>query len=237
MTEPTPVGDPPPSQDPTHVGGATRAPLAEGENPEATPLAQARKAYAIISDVLSPKRIALLLAGAALLLSGSFGGWDQVEAVEKEAPTVAVGATTTVGPFDVAIQRAYVTDAMGSTLPKSAGKRYLIVVADVRTTGNQPQDAYELKRVVALAALGLAQNGPAAYRLSDGGRAGALQPSLTYQVALAWEQATSAAVPAEARVLLSSVTWRRSSNDGSYYWLDPEPAGSVTLPLRPLAES
>jgi len=237
VTEPPPVGDPPPTPDLPHPGGATRAPLAEGEEPEASGLARAKKAYDLVSDVLSPKRLGLLAAVAAVLLAGLFGGWEQVDAVEKASPTVAVGATTAVGPFDVAIRRAYVATALPPFLPKTTGVRYLVVLADVRTTGDQPQYASLLKDVLVADAAGLKPHGPTTYRLSDGLSAGLLQPSLTYQVVCVWEQETATDAPGQVRLTLNKLTWRTSLNDGSSYWLDPTPVGIVTVGVQPLEGS
>lgn len=229
MTHPTPGTPETPS-------GATRAPLAEGEAPESTPLERVKKAYDLVSDVVSPKTIGIVVAALAIIVAGLVGGWDTVEAVDKDVPTVEAGTPLATGPFEVTLLRAYSTDGIKPAIYPAQGKRYLVVVAAIKASGTEPQWANQLRDVITLSAPGLDQKAiqPTVYRLSDGKIAGQAQPSMTTEVVCVWEQRSSAPIPPTAQLRVDQRSWRQSTLDGSFYWLDPDPIAVVHLPITQL---
>lgn len=230
MTEPTPGG--PPEGDPVVRGGATRAPLAEGEEAEETPLERVKTAYEMVSDVLTPRTLGILGAALVLFVVGLLGGWRSVE-VDRILPTVEVGTPVATGPFKIAVERAYVATELKPVILPSAGFRYLIVIARVTNTGTEPEYASLLYDVLHPSGDGIAADAkPELYRLTDGQWASMLQPGMTYELVCAWKQDRASPALDHTTLTFDQLTWRKSSMDASFGWLDPEPFTTVDLAVQ-----
>ena len=55
-------------------------------DPEPTRLQRAKKAYGVVGDILTPGRIALLVAALVLLVTGLVGGWEAATATDDDTP-------------------------------------------------------------------------------------------------------------------------------------------------------
>lgn len=209
--------------------------------------AAARQPLTLWSSVAAAATLAVLVAG----------GFDpQDTAVDVEPLTV--GEAVDVGPFDITIQRMRVIDELPGVSEGNDDTRVLAVVATVAANGPQTQYGYLLGESVTLD--GVEGIGADAYELptdfptppaededesptagltpadqtfvmEDGTRLDAIQPGLTYEVALLWEQNTKEPAPTTARLVLVGHTLRESSIDRSEEWFDPLPlmAGDIEI--------
>ena len=189
---------------------------------------------AVASRRRSEKVVGLAVVG--LLISAPFGGLDRVR---PEPPhTLAAHQAFRMGPFDVTLLGAYrAKDFIGAdvtadqslpTRPSTPSRRLLIVEADVKNPGKEPQyaatvtDAIAIGGAVAEEGFGKPTTEPTMVYRADGSNVGMLNPGLTHRVALIVE------VPATARSTQTTIRVSKelyvgkgglTSNISEYYWL------------------
>lgn len=206
-----------------------------------TRLERWKSRYDLVSDIFSPKRLALLAAVLVLGIVGLVGGWDKVDAAERALPTAAPGEVVHTRVVDVAVVRARQGDAIEGLLRKEDGVRYVFVVARITVTGDRPITGDIIKQLLTIDVPGLATypskvdpsgravTPPELSRTSDALPAITLQPSLTYDVAFVWKQDAAERVAEQLTATIHDHTWRRSSLDGSMGWRDATPLTTVTV--------
>lgn len=228
-------------------------PVVPEDTPPATPAAPKRvarlqkagKVYGLVSDILTPQRLGLLAAVAVLLGFGWLGGWNEAVAETDEIAVAKVGQAHAATPFEITVKKAFHADKVSPILPTVAGRRYLMVTADVVNTSGRPVLAGTLTSDVTLDAEGLAtlerRDGPAVarpqvFRINDTLSARAFSPGVTVPVVLVWEQDATAKIPSQVTITVPKHAWRASSMDGSEDWRDPEPEFRVILDVAELPE-
>lgn len=213
VTGPTPpdgAGTPSP-------GGATRAPLVEGEEPEATPLERAKRGWDLVSDLFSPLNVLALIGLLIIGVIGLVGGWGEATASAKDVPVVQPDQPITAAPFEITVQRARTASEFKPIALKDPEFRYLFLVVKVTSSSEIPVPAYVLSKAIKVDAAGL-QTGrkasgesyvmtPEVYRMIDSLRATTLQPGLTYDLVLSWKQRQSEPVPTTLSVAVASQTY------------------------------
>ncbi|MGI6878172.1 hypothetical protein [Microbacterium sp. gxy059] len=146
-------------------------------------------------------------------------------------------------PFAISVTRARVFDELADVFPAEDGMRYIAVMATAENTSDDPVAARVLAQAVALdlprlqtIALDAGEKivDPEVLRSADSLPQRTFQPGLPIEVVLAWKQHVAEPVAAEASVVFSEQTWRRSLLDDSWGWRDGEPSSRLTLPLEPL---
>ena len=242
MTDPTPRRALPdaPATDATASDAVGAAHDPGVEQPGLNRFARARKAYGLVSDIVTPQRIGLFLAAVVLLVAGIAGGFDAVTAADERLPTATVGAAVAATPFEITVKRARHGTELRPIAYKAEGRRYVFLTVDVRATDTKPVPAGYLSYAVEIDVPGLSTTGstvtpPTVYRVGDGLSARSLQPGLTVPVVLTWQADASQPLPDTVTVTLHKQTWRASTLDGVEQWLDPTASHTLTLPLEPLA--
>lgn len=199
--------------------------------------------FGLFGDDLDRGTLSLLLAGGLFAGIGATGGWAGADAVEQAVPVAAASTVASAAPLDVTVKKAYAADAIPTLAPAKAGSRFLLVTVTVTNTSVRPVEARIAAASFQVDAPGLRYLGrvveppaarPEIVRAVDGSALGALQPGVTQNLALIWEQDVTAATPQEVTVTALSHTWRTSALDGSKQWLDPTAGATVTLPVEPL---
>lgn len=129
---------------------------------------------------------------AALLVTAPFGGLKAAEA--PEADRLVAGKSFEVGPYDVTIRNVVtVGDLAPSIEPEQAGGRLLALRATVTNPGDRPEFAVLVTRAFTVEGAGLVapQGGESPAQLvsvEDGQSISVINPGLTYDVAIVFEQ-------------------------------------------------
>lgn len=211
--------------------------------PEPTRFERARKAYGVVGDVLTPGRIALLLAALVLLVTGLVGGWEAATATDDDTPVVEAGEPLDVAPFEIAVQRMRHGDELPGVVPLSETHRYLFLVVDVTNTSDAPVDFTILARALTLDVEGLEATAegfvhrPRIHRGNDGLASRSYSPGVATPTVLIWKQDRAVAPPDEATLTVHAFTWRYSVVEESDGWFDEEPAARVTLDVKGLTDA
>lgn len=219
-----------------------------GEEATPTRLQRWKGRYALVSDILTPKRLGLLIVVLLLAAVGLVGGWDRVTAETDRTPVVAAGAKVSAKPFEVEILRVRQGAAVDGLVQKADGVRFVYVIARVKVTGSKAVPYNTLIELLSVDVPGLAtrptkfdergftEKPPKVARVSDTLVPSNLQPGMTYDLAFAWEQDAAVAAPTTTTVTISGHTWRASTLDGSWGWRDPAPVARLTTDVLPVKE-
>ncbi len=129
---------------------------------------------------------------AALLVTAPFGG---LEAAEAPGPAKLVPAKSfKVGPYDVTIRKVVtVGDLAPSIEPEQEGGRLLVLVGEVTNPGDRPEfatlvtDAFTVKGGDVVVP-GAGRSAGRLVSVEDGQSISAVNPGLTYDVAIVFEQ-------------------------------------------------
>ena len=207
--------------------------------------AGARTFFGLFGDDLDRGTITLLLAAGLFAGVGVTGGWSGAAEAERALPVVAVNSVVVADPLEVTVKKAYTADAIPTLAPAKPGARFVLVTVTVTNTSIRPVDARTAAASFAIDAVGLRQFGklvasdearPGMVRAIDGSPLGGLQPGVTQNLALIWEQDADESVPTEVTVTVLGHTWRTSALDGSTQWFDPAAKTSVHLPVEPFPQ-
>ena len=214
---------------------------AEGNTPEKEPtrLEKAKKAYDVVSDIVTPTRLLVAAAALLVLVVGLVGGWDKVAAVETVVPTATPSVATTATPFEFTVKRARHGMALQPIAYEQEDLRYLFVTADVTLRSDQPVDVGVLADAISIDAKGLdAGFGTVAtaaiYRMSDALGQRMLQPNITTPLVFIWRQSLTEPVPTELTVTLKQHVWMKSTLEDYTYWQQPTTVAELTLPVEEL---
>jgi hypothetical protein len=130
-------------------------------------------------------------AGAALLLlvTAPFGGLRS--ATGPAAASVRVGKHVRVGPYELTVRKvATVSDLAPELRPETDGDRLVVVVGKVRNPGTRPEYAGTLTGALRLRDAGVVSTvRPTLLSYADGQPISTINPGLTYEVAIVFEQA------------------------------------------------
>lgn len=203
-------------------------------------LKRGMKVYGVVSDILTPTRLALLLGAVLIAVVSFFGGWDAATATADDVALAVSDEPINAEPFELTLQKAFVFTELEPAFPAVEGVRYVAVTLDARNTSDLTVAAGVLARALKIDAAGLAShdfegealiNDPSVVRLEDSLSARSLQPDLPVQVVLVWQQSSAEAAPSELKVAISKHTWRKSTLDDGKGWFDPAHVATVKLPV------
>lgn len=197
---------------------------------------RAKKAYAIVGDILTPGRIVLLLGALIILVAGLFGGWERVTAADHDTPTAEPSTPVEAAPFEFTVHRLRIGDELPPIATASEQHRYLFLLLDVTNTSDQPVPLTVLQRAVTLDFEGWEDEAPQNFRALDSGMTRYFQPGVVTPSALVWQLDRTAPPPTEVAVTLNAHTWRYSIVEEDEGWFDEEPAAQLTMPADPLEE-
>lgn len=212
-------------------------------DPEPTRLQRAKKAYGVVGDILTPGRIALLVAALVLLVTGLVGGWEAATATDDDTPVVTAGKPQDVTPFEITVQRLRHGDELPGVAPLSETHRYLFLVLDVTNTTDAPVDFTKLARAITIDADGLLTtpdgivHRPQVYRGNDGLLARTYPPGVVTPTVLVWSQDRDVPPPDEVGLTLNAFIWRYSAVEERESWFDEEPTATMTLEAKPMADA
>ncbi|NLT57205.1 MAG: hypothetical protein GXX79_22120 [Actinomycetales bacterium] len=179
-----------------------------------TPVGPVRTlASSLASDLFSRGNLRLLAGVAVVGVLGLIGGFD---AAESEVPRVplaeAQGQTFVTEPAEVVVHGLSTrTDGLTDEVTE-------VMELTVTNTGPRPLDSFGLSQI--LAWTGDGDSTFATTKRADGNPLGALNPGVPVDLVID--------APAGENLILSSVTWRASTLDGSYRHFDPVPVVEVT---------
>lgn len=145
----------------------------------------------VVVDRMSATQRVAVGAVAGLFAVAPFGAWAPV--VTEPEPLVT-GEAIEVGPFEVTVLRAVTADDLGVLSPREEGNHLLAVVVEVFNTGETPAYPVTLTNAFpAPADAGIVTTGglggrPTVLSVADATSLDIVNPGLTYELALIWEQ-------------------------------------------------
>lgn len=135
------------------------------------------------------KHWAAVGAGVLLLVTAPFGGLRA--AADPAASSLHAGKEFRLGPYDVTVRKVVtVADLAPGLRPETDGDRLVAIVGKVRNPGTRPEYAGTLTGAVRLRGAGVVGTvRPTLLSYDDGQRISTINPGLTYEVAIVFEQA------------------------------------------------
>lgn len=179
-------------------------------------------ADAVVDGMSTTQRVAAAAIAGVFALT-PFGAWDPVV---TEPEPLGAGEAIEVGPFELTVVRAEVTDELGFLTPQE-GNRLLAVVVDVTNVSDRPEYGVLLARIFPTpTAEGIAPRGspfgesagseetteeprlpdPTILAADDGTNLDSINPGISYRVALVWEQQLDQAQD-EVTLDVAELTW------------------------------
>jgi hypothetical protein len=112
-------------------------------------------------------------------------------AAEPGASSVRAGKVFRVGPYEMTVRRIVtVADLAPDTLPEKAGDRLVAIVGTVRNPGTRPEYGVTLTGALRLRDAGVVSTvRPMLLSYADAQSISTINPGLTYEVAIVYEQA------------------------------------------------
>ena len=191
------------------------------------------------------RQLATWAAGVALLLTAPFGGW--ADAAKPALATAEAKQVIHTGPLDITIERISSSTRPSKAFTALEDGQYLMVFGTVKSTQPKSLDSGELGEAVRLVGVdGLTRSNldktpvpaaestrakPAVYYVVDSTMMFEVPPLMTFEVAWVWERTGSVTPPASVQVEIEKFTYRQSSLEDSFGWLDPVPTAHLRLPV------
>lgn len=166
------------------------------------------------------RQLVLAVTGLAVLVSGLFGGLATATA---DGPAeLEPGTAVDAAPLEITVERLRSLTDLGPTVADPRG-RYIGAVATVRNTSDHPVHLGVIREALTL--VGVEGLDPAAAPqvlvVADSTPLSSAAAGLTYEVVYLWDQDATADPPSEATVAVQRHTWRQSTIDDQFLWLDP----------------
>lgn len=232
--------DPKPDSGPGDHSPPIRDEVPEGTRDDAR-LDRAKVAGAF-KDLLTPANIFLLGLVILILLTGFFGGWNNLSESKRALPMAEAGKDLEANPFRIQVRKAMWFTHFPQMYALKPGQRALVVPMDVTNISDhyvsvqKLQDALRLEglQLIDRAELKAVPSGKAApyiVRGRDGFAEQTLQPGLTVRLGVIWVQDANAPVPQNLDLNLFKQSYRKSSLDGSMGYFDRQPIYHLRLPL------
>lgn len=191
------------------------------------------------------RQLATWAAGVALLLTAPFGGW--ADAAKPALATAEAKQVIHTGPLDITIERISSSTRPSKAFTALEDGQYLMVFGTVKSTQPTTLDNGELAEVVRLVGVdGLQKSNldsrpvpvgesttakPLGYYVVDSTMMFEVPPLMTFEVAWVWQRTGSVTPPASVQVEIEKLTFRESSLEDSFEWLDPAPMAHLRLPV------
>ncbi|MFI5912900.1 hypothetical protein [Dactylosporangium sp. NPDC051541] len=194
---------------------------------------------------LGPVRLALLnapirwlaaaIAAAVVLVSGAFGGFDDVTPAKEAIPAFTPGQPFAAGGWTVTVHTVRVLDELPPlTHKEDKGWRWIIVVATVEVTDAKESTLFHTQALQIHGVEGVpAQHADHVAGATDAAENAAVHPNVPARFGYFWEQRAAAPVPAQVQVGIFPLTYRfdNGSNSGGWRPDKERPAAVAMVPV------